>query len=99
MSLHSPIAMREGELWVMGQHYLSLAWALEITALSSGTVAVIGNVVDTSMLVSPSLNISVSDEVQLVVGGFVGVGDRPKTTSVTEVLINPDALQAGLSLV
>ena len=84
-----------GELWVMGQHYLSLAWAQEITALSSGNIALIGNVVDASMLVSPSLSISVSDDVQLVAGGFVGVGDRPETTSVTEVLLNPDALQVG----
>ena len=61
-----------------------------------GNIALIGNVVDVSMLVSPSLSLSVSDEVQLVAGGgFVGVGDRPKTTSVTEILINPDALQVG----
>ena len=84
-----------GELWVMGQHYLSLAWAQEITALSSGNIALIGNVVDASMLLSPSLSISVSDDVQLVAGGFVGVGSRPETTSVTEILINPDALQVG----
>ena len=84
-----------GELWVMGQHYLSLAWAQEITALSSGNIALIGNVVDASMLLSPSLSISVSDDVQLVAGGFVGVGARPETTSVTEILINPDALQVG----
>ena len=82
-----------GELWVMGQHYLALAWAQEITALSSGNIAVIGNLVDASALLSPSISLSVSDEVQLVAGGFVGVGEQPKTTSVTEVLINPDALQ------
>ena len=84
-----------GELWVMGQHYLSLAWAQEMTALSSASIAFIGNVVDASMLLSPSLSLSVSDDVQLVAGGFVGVGERPKTTSVTEVLLNPDALQVG----
>ena len=84
-----------GEIWVMGQHYLSLAWAQEITALSSGSLALIGNVVDASMLLSPSLSISVSDEVQMVAGGFVGLGEQPKTTSVTEVLINPDALQVN----
>ena len=84
-----------GELWVMGQHYLSLAWAQEITALSSANLALIGNVVDASVLLSPSLSLSVSDEVQLVAGGFVGLGTQPKTTSVTEVLINPDALQVN----
>lgn len=84
-----------GEIWVMGQHYLSLAWAQEVTALSSGNLAIIGNVVDASMLLSPSLSISVSDEVQLVAGGFVGLGEQPKTTSVTEVLINPDALKVN----
>ena len=43
-------------------------------------------------MLSPGLSLSVSDEVQLVAGGYFGVGERPKTTSVTEVLINPDAL-------
>ena len=47
------------------------------------------------MLLSPSLSLSVSDEVQLVAGGFIGLGERPKTTSVTEVLINADALQVN----
>ena len=47
------------------------------------------------VLLSPSLSISVSDEVQLVAGGFVGLGEQPKTTSVTEVLINPDALHVN----
>ena len=84
-----------GEIWVMGQHYLSLAWAQEVTSLSSANLALIGNVVDASMLLSPSLSISVSDEVQLVAGGFVGLGEQPKTTSVTEVLINPEALQVN----
>ena len=82
-----------GELWVMGQHYASLAWAQELTALSSGSLAIIGNLMDASALVSPSLSLSVSDEVQLVAGGYVGLGERPKTTSVTEILINPNALQ------
>ena len=82
-----------GELWVMGQHYTSLAWAQEITALSSGSLAIIGNVVDASALVSPSLSLSVSDEVQLVAGGYIGIGERPKTTSVTEILLDSDALQ------
>jgi hypothetical protein len=83
-----------GELWVMGQHYLSLAWAQELTALSSGSLAVIVNVLDASALLSPSVSLSVSDEVQLVAGGYVGLGDRPSATSTTEVLLNPSSLQA-----
>jgi len=81
-----------GELWVMGQHYASLAWAQEITPLSSGTIAVIANIGDASMLLSPSWTLSVSDEVQLVAGGYVGLGERPTPTSVTEILLDSNGM-------
>jgi len=81
-----------GELWVMGQHYASLAWAQEITPLSSGTIAVIANIGDASMLLSPSWTLSVSDEVQLVAGGYVGLGDRPTPTSLTEILLDSNGM-------
>ena len=81
-----------GELWVMGQHYASLAWAQEITPLSSGTVAFIANVVDQSALLSPSWTLSVSDEVQLVAGGYVGIGERPQATSLTEILLDSNGI-------
>ena len=75
----------------MGQHYLSLAWAQEITALYSGNIALIGNVVDASMLVSPSLSISVSDDVRWWLEDLL-VLQRPGRI-MTEILLNPDALQ------
>ena len=81
------------EIWVMGQHYLSLAWAQEITARSS-EILLSGNVVDASVLLSPSLSLSVSDEVQLVAGGFVA-GRAAGDNIWTEVLINPDALHVN----
>ncbi len=84
-----------GELWVMGQHYFSLAWAQEMNALTSGTVAVIANCADLSALVSPSVSVSISDDVQLVAGGYVGIGERPSPLGLAEFLIDPNGLSVA----
>lgn len=82
-----------GELWVMGQHYATIGWGQELTALSMLNAAVIANLLDASMMLSPSFSVSVSDNVQMVAGGYVGLGERPKATSTTEILLDPSALQ------
>ena len=82
-----------GELWVMGQHYATIGWGQELTALSMLNAAFIANLKDASMMVSPSLSVSVSDNVQMVAGGYVGVGERPNATSTTEILLNSKALE------
>ena len=36
-------------------------------------------------MLMPSVSVSVSDEVSLVGGGYMGIGEEPRTTSATEL--------------
>lgn len=75
------------ELWLMGQTYGSLSWMQQITSMTSGSLASIVNINDSSFMLMPSLSISVSDEVSLVAGGYMGIGEEPKATSATELIL------------
>lgn len=87
-----------GELWAMGQYYaaLSLSYALA-PILNLSTFALI-NLGDPSALLSPSLAWSISDEADLIVGGYFGLGERPELkdpwipTPVTGPNYNPASL-------
>ena len=61
----------------MGRLYGALAWSQELTPLVSGQVAVVGNLLDPSGLVSPGLSWSISENSSLYVGGYAGLGQRP----------------------
>ena len=77
---------QRGELWLVGTTYASGTLAYQATPLIQSTATLIGNVVDGSALLAPGVTVSVSDEVQLVVGGFVGLGERPDELQVTDLL-------------
>lgn len=94
-----------GELWLAGQTYASTTLGYQVTPLILGTVAVIGNALDGSALVAPSAVVSVSDEVQLVMGGFMGRGDRPAVVDLADLLdpetglpLTGDALNSSLGV-
>ena len=75
-----------GELWLAGRTYGAVTLGQEITPLIQGSLAVIANVAEPSALVAPGITVSVSDEVQLAVGGFAGVGERPDEGSLEDLL-------------
>ncbi len=79
---------QRGELWLVGTTYGSASVSYQVTPLVQGSASLIGNLVDASALFAPGLNVSVSDEVQLVMGGFISLGDRPDELSVTD-LVDP----------
>lgn len=94
-----------GELWLAGQTYASASLGYQFTPLILGTVAVIGNALDGSALVAPNAVVSVSDEVQLVMGGFIGRGDRPAVVDLADLLdpetglpLTGDALNASVGV-
>lgn len=78
-----------GELWLMGVGYGSVAVVQEITSMVTGSVAVVANVLDPSAFVVPSLGWSVANNVELALGGYVGLGKRPDDVELTD-LIGPD---------
>lgn len=74
------------ELWLLGTTYGALAWSEQITPLCTGSLGSIVNPLDHSFLLTPSINLSVDNNVQLVAGGYIAVGDRPKQIDVSQIL-------------
>ena len=83
-----------GEVWLMGQSYASLAWSQDITPLILGSVSVIGNLNDQSTMISPSLSISVSDNTQAGIGGFMGLGEKPEDIELMDLSGDVDILNS-----
>ena len=75
------------ELWLMGQTYASVSWMQELTSITGGSFATIVNLNDQSLMLMPSVSVSVSDEVSLVAGGYIGIGDEPDAISATELML------------
>ena len=76
-----------GETWLLGQQYLAISVAQQFHPLMSGNIGMIGNLLDRSFLLSPSFVYSVSDEVSMVMGGYMGIGKHPLQTTFSEILL------------
>jgi hypothetical protein len=76
-----------GEVWQLGRYYLATSLIQEITPLIGGSLVIIANLGDPSLLVMPGLSVSVSDSSEWVAGAFMGLGKRPTTTTVEDVVI------------
>ena len=79
-----------GEIWLLGRYYAMASWGQELTPLVSGTLSSTVNLGDGSAFLGPSVSISVSDDVQAVLGGFLGLGERPPEVSFDEILLGEE---------
>lgn len=78
-------AFQRNEIWLMGVLYASVAVSQEITPTLFGNLAVVGNLTDPSAFVAPSLAWSAAGNVDLAVGGFVGIGKRPRELTIDDL--------------
>lgn len=79
--------LARGELWTVGHVYAAVSASVELTPLVSASTSVIGNVLDPSMLLAPSLGVSVGDDAAIALGAFLPLGARPD-----EVIVGIDPL-------
>ncbi len=70
------------ELWALGRWYGAFSAGYVLFPRLSGSLAVIANLADPSALLAPGLRWSVSDESEVLVGGYVGLGQRPGQPSL-----------------
>ncbi len=80
-----------GEVWLMGVAYVAIAASQQVTPTITGSVAAITNVVDPSAFIAPTVSWSVANNVDFVVGGFVGLGARPEDIELVD-LLGPDGM-------
>jgi hypothetical protein len=78
-----------GELWLAGRYYGAVSASWQINPLLTTSVSGFVNFGDASIMISPALSWSVSDEVDVNIGAQLSQGSRPK--EVTEAdLFRPD---------
>lgn len=78
LTLASTERFARGELWAVGRYYAALAASYELLPIFELSLAVIGNLEDPSCLLAPGLKWSIAEELELVAGGYVGLGKGPE---------------------
>ncbi len=68
---------QRSELWLSGHLYASVAVSQEITPLLSANVALLGNLLDPSFYLLPSISWAAAENADLSFGAQVGLGKRP----------------------
>jgi hypothetical protein len=87
-----------GELWTLGQFYGGLSVLQEITPLVMLSVAGLANLADQSALVMPSVSVSVAENTDAVLGGYLGVGERPHAVELEELLSGDLGIESEFGL-
>ncbi len=87
-----------GELWTMGRTYAGLSVLQEITPLTMLSVAALTNLEDGSALLLPSLALSIAENADAVLGGFLGVGARPEEIDLLDLVDGNYGIQSEFGL-
>ncbi|MCK4461927.1 MAG: hypothetical protein KAW46_08980 [candidate division Zixibacteria bacterium] len=76
----SSSAFTEGGVSLMGQHYLIPGASWQITPLVTGSGELLFNLGDPSVLLAPTVEYNVAENIYLAAGAFVGIGRTPSLT-------------------
>jgi hypothetical protein len=95
LSLAGTTPFRDGAVYLLGRHYLSLGSTWQITPLLPFTGLVITNLGDLSVVLAPSLDYSLTQSIDLAAGAYVGIGRRPEITGLPAAgVLQPDLLRS-----
>lgn len=95
LALAGTTAFRDGAVYLLGRHYLSVGSTWQVTPLLPFTGLVIANLGDLSLVLAPSLDYSVSQNIDLAAGAYVGLGRRPEITGIPAATpLRPDLLHS-----
>lgn len=75
-----------GELWTMGKLYVGVSANYEIIPIVHASLFATLNVLDPSALIGPGLVWSVGSNTELVIGGFVALGERPAELELSDLI-------------
>jgi len=68
----------EGDIYNISRHYLGILGSYEVTPLLVTSLATIINLIDHSVLTSPTVVYSLSDNAEFIAGMVIGEGKEPK---------------------
>jgi hypothetical protein len=71
-------AYQDGSVYLLGKHYLNLGCTYQLTPLLPFTGLVIMNLNDWSVILSPSFEYNIAENIYLAAGAYVGLGKNPQ---------------------
>jgi hypothetical protein len=77
-SIATATAYRDGAVYFLGRHYMSLGLTTRITPLLPFTGLVIANLGDLSLVLAPSVEYNIAQNIYLAGGAYIGVGKKPE---------------------
>lgn len=68
----------DGSVYLFGRHYLALGSVLQVMPLAPLTSIFLLNLNDRSLMLAPSLEINIAENIYLAAGGYLGLGKKPE---------------------
>jgi hypothetical protein len=79
-------AFRDGSVYLLGRHYLNIGTIYQLNPLLPFTGMIILNLSDLSLVLSPSFEYNIAENIYLAAGAYIGLGKKPK---LSIDLLNP----------
>jgi hypothetical protein len=76
--LFSTSAYQDGSVYLLGRHYLNVGSTIQLSPLLPFTGLLILNLSDGSLILSPSLEYNIAENIYLAGGAYLGLGKRPE---------------------
>lgn len=87
LRLFGTSAYQDGSVYLLGRHYLNFGSTVQLSPLIPFTGLLILNLSDGSLMLSPSLEYNIAENIYLAGGAYLGLGKRP------EIVLGPLNLQ------
>jgi hypothetical protein len=71
-------AYRDGSVYLLGKHYLNIGGTYQLKPLIPFTGMIILNLSDGSLVLSPTLEYNIAQNIYLAAGGYIGLGKNPE---------------------
>lgn len=76
-NFNSP-AYQDGAVYLMGKHYLNVGITYQIHPLIPFTGLIIWNLSDGSLVLSPTAEYNIAENIYLMLGAYIGLGKKPE---------------------
>jgi hypothetical protein len=74
LNLFSTSAFQDGSVYLMGKHYLGIGGTYQISPLVPGTLMILFNASDQSLILAPLIEYNAAPDIYLSAGCYVGLG-------------------------
>jgi hypothetical protein len=71
-------AFQDGSVYLLGKHYLNIGCIYQLTPLMPFTGMIIQNLSDWSLILSPTFEYNIAENIYLAAGAYIGLGKNPE---------------------